>query len=73
MYGGKAWQESRTLNLGSCTGIFRVRLNCLTLSISGEVLAGTEIAEGGGGGGEKLYLTLHTHHQNESALRLAAV
>ena len=71
MYGGKAWQGSRTLNLDSCTGIFLVRFNCLTLSISGEVLAGTEIPEGGGRG--RLYLTLQTHLQNKSALRLATV
>ena len=41
---------ARTLNFDSCTGIFLVRLNCLTLSISGEVLAGTEVPEGGEGG-----------------------
>ena len=38
--------------------------------VSEEVLAGTEIPGGGGRG--RLYLTLHCHHQNDSALRWAA-
>ena len=38
--------------------------------VSEEVLAGTEIPGGGGGG--RLYLTLHRHHQNDSCIKMGS-
>ena len=35
--------------------------------LNAEVLEGTELKEGGGGGRETI-LTQHSHHQNDSAL-----
>ena len=41
------------------------------LIVSEEAVAGTEIPGGGGRG--RLYLTLHSHHQNDPAFRWAVV
>ena len=41
--------------------------------VSGEVLAGTEIPEGNGGGEGELCLAPLCHHQNDSAFRWAEV
>ena len=37
---------------------------------SGEELAGTKIAEGGGRG--ELYLSLHCHHQNDTCIQMGS-